>query len=124
MSDEGVFEIPSPPKSAHQIAVGIDFVDLPNPGLQPVPSFDRSSIGPGEYQAWLDNGLLYLVIHANPEQGSCNAMEFVDGYLSVKTTTGHVLKVPTAQLGAVNRANIKKSKAYHSEGLLILTVPL
>lgn len=121
LSEEGVFEIPSPPKLVSREVREGAFAEVADVDS---PVFDRASIPVGDYQAWLDNGLLYVVIHPSPEQGLCTAMDFADEHLNIKTTKGHTLRIPTAQLGAVNGATIKQSKVYHSDGLLVLVSPM
>jgi len=135
LSDDGVFEIPSPPKSKQQQGGNseVSFEDYEQAATTTgsetaATRFDLSSITPGEFQVWKESNKLTLVINLAAEQGTCSALDYKDGALNVKTTSGAVVTIPLgSSIGAVDVAgSIKggKCKAHRSDNFVVIVFPL
>ena len=128
LSEDGVFEIPSPPKNKQHQSREEPAAFLDTPSAQPpATKFDLKNLAEGEYQVWRDKGQLHIVVHLGADQGATKSIEFTaeSGMLNVLMTTGAVISVPLNNIGAVNLgAAIKKCKAHRSEDFLVLQMPI
>ena len=136
LTEDGVFEIPSPKRSAAPAMSTAVVEDEYPTGAVPSPSSDTSGgvaledIAEGEYKVYRDDAgkQLHVILHlAAPDEAKtveCKKGQKDNAEIVITTTSGQSIPIDVSALAANLKPDLSKCKAQRYQQFLVLVLPL